>query len=194
MSRLQSSSHATSPSPAAVRRALAALPMTTNEPILVLLLVWCQLFHPGHLCNWLTGLISALDEDCVQKGIEFIPARLMQKRPKDAREEVSRGRTSKQGNGTWAPSSSEEDGDSEDSMSDLYPSHLFTLKNPTEATTGGDGNEEEDDFHTDDGEDMEVDTPALQKRKKVRVQGGGTQKKLRNNRWKSGRKKREVNA
>lgn len=47
--------------------------------------------------------------------------------------------------------------------------HLFTLKNPTEATTGGDGNEEEDDFHTDDGEDMEVDTPALQKRKKVRV-------------------------
>lgn len=80
-----------------------------------------QLFHPGHLCNWLTGLISALDEDCVQKGIEFIPARLMQKRPKDTREEVSRGRTSKQGNGTWAPSSSEEDGDSEDSMSDLYP-------------------------------------------------------------------------
>lgn len=68
-----------------------------------------------------TGLISALDEDCMQKGIEFIPARLMQKRPKDTRGEVSRGRTSKQGNSVWAPSSSEEDGDSEDSMSDLYP-------------------------------------------------------------------------
>eukprot|EP00066_Takifugu_rubripes_P003141 XP_003965517.1 PREDICTED: surfeit locus protein 2 [Takifugu rubripes] len=148
--------------------------------------------QPHHVLRHINGkrFKKALSkyEDCVQKGIEFIPARLMQKRPKDAREEVSRGRTSKQGNGTWAPSSSEEDGDSEDSMSDLYPSHLFTLKSPTEATTGGDGNQEEDDFHTDDGEDMEVDTPALQKRKKA--QGGGTQKKLRNNRWKSGRKKR----
>lgn len=157
-----------------------------------------QLFHSGHLCSSLTGLISALDEDCVQKGIEFVPARLMQKRPKGAREEVSRGRASKQGNGVWAPSSSEEDGgDSEDSMSDLYPcqsslglilvdyqfnalilecctptAHLFTLKKPTEETTGGDGKEEEvDDFQTDEDEDMdmEVDTPALQKRKKVRV-------------------------
>lgn len=58
----------------------------------------------------------------MQKGIEFMPARLMQKRPKEPREEVSRGRTSKQGNGMWEPSSSEEDdGDSEDSMSDLFP-------------------------------------------------------------------------
>lgn len=31
----------------------------------------------------------------------------------------------------------------------------------------GDGSEEGDDFHTDDDEDMEVDKPALQKRKKV---------------------------
>lgn len=122
----------------------------------------------------------------------------MQKRPKDTREEVSRGRTSKQGNGMWAPSSSEEDeGDSEDSMSDLYPSqsplrpsqvvyqfnacsssfleccaptaHLFTLKNPTEEPTGGDGNKEEDDFQTDGDEDMEAEAEAeaLHKRKKV---------------------------
>lgn len=47
--------------------------------------------------------------------------------------------------------------------------HLFTLKNPTEETTGGGRNEEEDDFQTEDDEDMEVDAPALQKRKKVRV-------------------------
>lgn len=33
----------------------------------------------------------------------------------------------------------------------------------------GGGNEEEDDFQTDDDEGMEVDKPALQKRKKVRV-------------------------
>lgn len=67
-------------------------------------------------------LVFALDEDCVKKGVEFIPARLRQKKPKDIREDVTRGRTSKQGNGMWEPSSSEEDDqDSEDSMSDLYP-------------------------------------------------------------------------
>lgn len=45
--------------------------------------------------------------------------------------------------------------------------HLFTLKNPTEENMEGDRSEEEDDFQTDDDEDMEVDKPALQKRKKV---------------------------
>lgn len=46
--------------------------------------------------------------------------------------------------------------------------HLFTLKNPTEENMEGNGSEEEeDDFQTDDEEDMEVDKPALQKRKKV---------------------------
>lgn len=47
--------------------------------------------------------------------------------------------------------------------------HLFKLKNPTEEIMEGDGNGEEDDFQTDDDEDMEVDKPTLQKRKKVRV-------------------------
>lgn len=46
---------------------------------------------------------------------------------------------------------------------------IFTLKNQTEEVMEGDGNGEEDDFQTDDDEDMEVDKPALQKRKKVRV-------------------------
>lgn len=45
--------------------------------------------------------------------------------------------------------------------------HLFTLKNPTEENMEDDGSKEEDDFQTDDDEDMEVDQPALQKRKKV---------------------------
>lgn len=103
------------------------------------------------------------------------------------------------------------------SSTGLVPAaHLFTLKNPTEENMEGGASEEEDDFQTDDDEDMEVETPALQKRKKVsvrfndvdidgpmvsaggmnchdyvfQVQGGGAQKKFRNNRWKSGRKKR----
>lgn len=45
--------------------------------------------------------------------------------------------------------------------------HLFTLKNSTEEKMEGDGLEEEDDFQTDDDENMELDKPVLQKRKKV---------------------------
>lgn len=196
----------------------------------------------------------------MQQGTEFTPARLKQKKPRDAGEEVNRGRASKHGNSMWEPSSSDKDhSDSEDSMSDLYPRQyspytplsscvmvvvsnranicpeyligyvsyvptatIFTLKNPAEENMEGDGDEAEDDFQTDEDEEMEVDKQVLQKRKKVcgnlnsfclfacfwcinyimpvsfniyhlyvfQVQGGGFQKKFRNNRCKSGRKKR----
>lgn len=67
-------------------------------------------------------LTPVLDEECVQQGVEFIPVRLTQKRPKDQGEEVNQGRAPKHGNSMWEPSSSDEDhSDSEDSMSDLYP-------------------------------------------------------------------------
>lgn len=96
---------------------------------------------------------------------------------------------------------------------------IFTPKNPSEENMEGDGDQEEDDFQTDEDEEMEmeVDKQAAQKRKKVcvnmwgiyfinvtmmsvnrcwcchinvfQVQGGGFQKKFRNNRCKSGRKK-----
>nr|XP_046231300.1 surfeit locus protein 2 [Scatophagus argus] len=128
-------------------------------------------------------------EECVQKGIEFTPARLTQKKPRDTGEEVNEGKASKHRNSLWEPSCSDEDhSDSEDSMSDLYPPSLFTLKNLAEESVEGDGDEEEDDFQTDEDEEMEVDKQVQQKRKKV--QGGGFQKKFRNNHWKSGRKRR----
>ncbi|KAA8584543.1 surfeit locus protein 2 [Etheostoma spectabile] len=126
-------------------------------------------------------------EECVKQGIEFVPARLKQKRPKDITEEVNWGKPSKHGNNAFEPSSSDEDhSDSEDSMSDLYPSTVFTLKNEVEESMEGGKNEEEDDFQTDEDNEMELDKPILQKRKKV--QGGGFQKKFRNKK-KSGRKK-----
>lgn len=150
--------------------------------------------QPHHVLTHVNGkrFKKALSkyEECVQQGIEFTPARLKQKRPKDIGEEVGRGRASKHENSVWEPTSSDEShSDSEDSMSDLYPPTLFTLKNPAEEGMEGDGDEEEDDFQTDEDEEMEVDNQVQQKRKKV--QGGGFQKKFRNNRWKSGRKKRE---
>ncbi|KAI3362329.1 hypothetical protein L3Q82_012640 [Scortum barcoo] len=145
--------------------------------------------QPHHVLRHVNGkrFKKALSkyEECVRQGVEFVPARLKQKKPKDTGEEVSRGKAAKQ----WEPSSSDEDhNDSEDSLSDLYPPSMFSLKNPEGESMEGDGKEEEDDFQTDEDEDMEVDTQALQKRKKV--QGGGLQKKFRNNHWKSGRKKR----
>lgn len=149
--------------------------------------------HPPHVLKHVNGKrykkALAKYEECVQQGIEFTPARLTQKKPRDTREEVNQGRTKKHRNGMWEPSSSDEEhSDSEDSMSDLYPSSVFTLKNPAEESMEGEKAEEEDDFLTDEEEDMEVDKQVVQKRKKV--QGGGFQKKFRNNHWKSGRKKR----
>ncbi|CAB1332750.1 unnamed protein product [Coregonus sp. 'balchen'] len=119
-------------------------------------------------------------EECVQQGVEYIPASLRQKKPRDRGGEGERGRNTQRGNGAWAPDSSNEGGsDSEDSMSDLYPSSLFSLQKETE-----EGMEEgkEVDFKTDDDEEMEVDKQAPQKRKKV--QAGGFQKKSKNHNWK----------
>ncbi|KAM9338633.1 surfeit locus protein 2 [Symphorus nematophorus] len=149
--------------------------------------------QPHHVLRHVNGkrFKKALSkyEECVKQGIEFVPARLTQKRPRESGDEVNHGRGSKHGNSQWEPSSSDEEhSDSEDSMSDLYPPSIFTLKNPAEESMEGDGAEEEDDFLTDEDEEMEVDKQEQQKRKKV--QGGGFQKKFRNNHWKSGRKKR----
>ncbi|KAM3599639.1 uncharacterized protein V6R79_009057 [Siganus canaliculatus] len=154
--------------------------------------------QPHHVLRHVNGkrFKKALSkyEECVQQGIEFTPARLAQKKPRNNKEEVSPVKAPKQQNGMWEPASDEcqsdeHHSDSEDSMADLYPPSLFTLKNPAEESTEGDKEKEEDDFQTDEEEEMEmeVDQQAQQKRKKG--QGGGFQKKFRNNHWKAGRKK-----
>ncbi|XP_061656847.1 surfeit locus protein 2 [Syngnathoides biaculeatus] len=131
-------------------------------------------------------------EECLKQGVEFIPIRLQQKRPKETSAEVPRGRKSKHGNGTWEPTSSdnEDRSDSEDSLSDLYPSSIFTLKGSAEKDMESEQYKDDDDFQTDEEDDMEVDTIAVQKRKKGQGGGGGPQKKLKNNR--KGRNKKSV--
>lgn len=129
-------------------------------------------------------------EECMKQGVAFVPIQLRQKkRPKDTGDDLDNMRNAqskpKQDSGIWAPSGSEEeDGDSEDSMSDLYPSAMFTLKKPEDQ----DEIEEKDDFLTDE-EDMEVcemeeKKQAVAKRKKV--QSAGFVKKLKKNRKKKG--------
>lgn len=75
----------------------------------------------------------SVDEECVQNGVEFIPIRLTQKKPRGTKDEVNQGRASKHGGGgnsMWEPASSDkDDSDSEDSMSDLYP-RQYTLCTP----------------------------------------------------------------
>lgn len=44
---------------------------------------------------------------------------------------------------------------------------IFTLKNQAEESMEGQGDKEEDDFQTDEDDEMEVDNQVLQKRKKV---------------------------
>ncbi|CAG5867509.1 unnamed protein product [Menidia menidia] len=148
--------------------------------------------QPHHVLRHVNGkrFKKALSkyEECRKQGVDFVPARLKQRRPRDTGEEMRGGKASKHSSSMWEPSSSgEEHSDSEDSMSDLYPSSVFTLKNPTEETMGGEEEEKEDDFQTDEDEEMEVEKEGVQKRKKV--QGGGFQKKFRNNKRKSGNKK-----
>lgn len=148
--------------------------------------------QPHHVLRHVNGkrFKKALSkyEECVKQGIEFTPARLRQKKPQNTGEDAGRGRDPKHGRNSWEPSSSDEDhSDSEDSMSDLYPPSIFTLKKTEEESMEDDEGAEEDDFQTDEDEEMEVDKQVQQKRKKV--QGGGFQKKLRTNHWKKRRNK-----
>ncbi|XP_076867533.1 surfeit locus protein 2 [Brachyhypopomus gauderio] len=146
---------------------------------------------PQHVLRHVTGKrykkALAQYEECVKQGVVFVPATLKQRRrPKDDHLPSTSGEKSepKQDSGFWAPCSSEgEDSDSGDSMSDLYPSSLFTVEKSEAAEEM-----EEDDFHTDE-DDMEIsdigdDKQEPQKRKKV--QAVGFTKKVKKNRKRKG--------
>ncbi|XP_073697021.1 surfeit locus protein 2 [Garra rufa] len=130
-------------------------------------------------------------EECVRQGVEFIPVQLRRKRrPKERNEAAgSEPRANrKEDSGVWTPNSSDgENSDSDDSMSDLYPPTLFTVKKTDDEQNMNDA--EEDDFQTDDDDDddevseMEVENQ-MQKRKKV--QSASFTKKLKKNKKKKG--------
>ncbi|KAI4886466.1 hypothetical protein NFI96_011905 [Prochilodus magdalenae] len=142
-------------------------------------------------------------EECVKQGVKFVPARLRQRnRPKDTddgmestneegrKQKQKQKQQQKQDSGIWAPSSSgEDDSDTDDSMSDLYPPSMFTLKKP-EGQEGmeKDGGDDDDDFQTDEDDmeisEMEDKKQASQKRRKV--QSGNFNKKMKKNRKRKG--------
>ncbi|XP_067295865.1 surfeit locus protein 2 [Pseudorasbora parva] len=148
--------------------------------------------EPQHVLRHVSGkrFRKALEqyEECVRQGVEFVPIQLRQKRRGSQRDDATGSDTRpNRKDDIWAPSSSgAEDGQSDDSMSDLYPSSLF-IKKAEDEQSMKDGDEEEDDFQTDDDEDevseMEVGNQ-IQKRKKVH--SSAVSKKFKKNKKKNG--------
>lgn len=131
-------------------------------------------------------------EECVRQGVKFVPVQLRKKQRRTESDEDTDRQVQKktkkkrtEDSGVWAPSSSEEDNsDSEDSMSDLYPPSMFRLKNADDEQEMKD---EDEDFQTDeDEEEMEVEN---QEQKRRKVQSAGFTKKFKKNNKKKGFKR-----
>ncbi|XP_065552224.1 surfeit locus protein 2 [Lathamus discolor] len=91
-------------------------------------------------------------EECQKEGVEYIPTCLRQKqrRMQHSDDQMNRSRQPYRKEEFWEPQSSDEDGEeTDDSMSDLYPSALFPRKSPTAPQT----TEGSDDFATDSEDD-----------------------------------------
>ncbi|XP_061332877.1 surfeit locus protein 2 [Pezoporus flaviventris] len=91
-------------------------------------------------------------EECQKEGVEYIPACLRQKQrwTQHSDDQMNRSRQPYRKEEFWEPQSSNEDGEeTDDSMSDLYPSALFPRKSSAapQTTTGS------DDFATDSEDD-----------------------------------------
>ncbi|XP_063000904.1 surfeit locus protein 2 [Elgaria multicarinata webbii] len=97
-------------------------------------------------------------EACQKEGVEFVPACLLQKRRQRRQQQhddmPGGSRQPQRKGGFWEPPPSDEEGEeSNDSMSDLYPSELFPEKSPA-------GKESGNEFMSDS--DEEVAKPATE--------------------------------
>ncbi|TFK02759.1 calsyntenin-3 [Platysternon megacephalum] len=89
-------------------------------------------------------------EECQKEGVDYVPACLLQKRQRRRDDQAEGSRQPRRKGEFWEPMSSEgEEDDTDDSMSDLYPSELFPEKRPVVQEREGD-----DDFVTDSEEDV----------------------------------------
>ncbi|XP_048450525.1 surfeit locus protein 2 [Rhincodon typus] len=100
--------------------------------------------------------------ECAALGVPFVPACLSQKRKQDRESDRLESRHNRKE--FWEPDKSEgsESDDSSDSMSDLYPEHLFSRKDDTKA-------EVLPNKEHSNGEKMEVEIELPRKRKKVKA-------------------------
>lgn len=106
-------------------------------------------------------------EECQKLGVEYVPT-CLQNKTKQRKFADERKPDKKE---LWEPDDgSGEDSDSGDSMSDLYPDHMFTKK-----TIEG----ENGDFQSDSDEEMEVEESVNSHRKRTQNQAGPSHKKLK---------------
>ncbi|XP_075187978.1 surfeit locus protein 2 [Anomaloglossus baeobatrachus] len=106
-------------------------------------------------------------EDCQKRGVEFVPACLQRKKKQRPLEDERA-----QGEGdVWAPKDGQsEHSDSGDSMSDLYPAHMFSKKIPAE----------ENGSVQSASEEMEVEeTLCSNNRKRPQKPNGSSRKKFK---------------
>ncbi|XP_073496972.1 surfeit locus protein 2 isoform X2 [Phyllobates terribilis] len=105
-------------------------------------------------------------EDCKKRGVAFVPACLKSKKKQPPLEDE---RAPVEGD-VWAPKDGHsEHSDSEDSMSDLYPDHMFSKKVPAEKENGN--------LQSASEEEMEVDESS--NRKRPQKQNGSSRKKFK---------------
>lgn len=108
-------------------------------------------------------------EECQKQGLEYVPACLQNKKKQQRHLEDERAR----GGEVWeAKDSHSEDSDSGDSMSDLYPAHMFSKKSPAEGKNVSSA--------STSGEEMEVEeTLRGNQRKRPQKQKGSSLKKFK---------------
>ncbi|KAM4695913.1 surfeit locus protein 2 [Rhinophrynus dorsalis] len=110
-------------------------------------------------------------EECQKQGVEYVPACLQHK---NKQKHSGGDRPAGKKGEMWEPSMSDsEDSDSGDSMSDLYPDHMFTKKEPGAEQDG-----------SDEEEEMEVEMVQNQS-KRQQAQKGPSRKKFKSRHKKS---------
>ncbi|XP_072286802.1 surfeit locus protein 2 [Pyxicephalus adspersus] len=114
-------------------------------------------------------------EECQKLGVEYVPT-CLRNRNKQHKVGNERQPAKKE---PWEPDdSSGEDSDSGDSMSDLYPAHMFTKKNTDNGENG--------DIESDSDEEMEVEESVNNSQtKRSQKQAGPSRKKLKSHHKKS---------
>ncbi|XP_040298192.1 surfeit locus protein 2 isoform X1 [Bufo bufo] len=110
-------------------------------------------------------------EDCQKRGVEYVPACLQNKKK---RRPLEGERAQGEGGQAWDPKDSHsEDSDSGDSMSDLYPGHMFSKKSAAPEENASDN-------------EMEVEeTKCSNPRKRLQKQNGSSRKKFKSHQKKS---------
>lgn len=130
-------------------------------------------------------------EKCQAEGVEYVPLCLLQKKKRPPREEepFTGGQEHSRKGDNWEPGSNEEEEDSDDSLSDLYPAELFSQRGNVASEKGKDlpkhsGRQktmdvEEEDSDTSSGQDagMDVERPSALKRHQK--QTGSLKKKFK---------------